>query len=184
MTRFLSTAGAIAALLLASPALAQPHHGSHGPPGGGGRGPSHGVHGPGGVHRPIGGPWGGVGHHDFHGRDFNHFSPGERSHWRGGEWRHTWHDGRFGWWWYLDDGWFYYPEPIYPYPTYVGPPLIVEEAPPAPLPPPPHYWYQCADPAGFYPYVTNCPGGWRAVPATPPDIAPAPAPPAPAPPAR
>ena len=36
---------------------------------------------------------------DFHGRDFDHFGPGELHAWRGGLWRHEWHDGRFGWWW-------------------------------------------------------------------------------------
>lgn len=27
------------------------------------------------------------------------------------------------------------------------------------------YWYYCSDPAGYYPYVTQCYSGWQAVPA-------------------
>ena len=30
------------------------------------------------------------------------------------------------------------------------------------------YWYRCNQPDGYYPYVTNCPGGWLQVPAQPP----------------
>lgn len=32
----------------------------------------------------------------------------------------------------------------------------------------PGYWYRCAQPDGYYPYVTHCPGGWQQVPAQPP----------------
>jgi hypothetical protein len=32
----------------------------------------------------------------------------------------------------------------------------------------PGYWYRCADPAGYYPYVGICPTPWQAVPAVPP----------------
>ncbi len=34
------------------------------------------------------------------------------------------------------------------------------------------WWYQCRNPAGFYPYITECPVGWE-------KVAPAPPPPAP-----
>ena len=30
------------------------------------------------------------------------------------------------------------------------------------------YWYRCNQPDGYYPYVTQCPGGWLQVPAQPP----------------
>jgi hypothetical protein len=30
------------------------------------------------------------------------------------------------------------------------------------------YWYQCADPDGYYPYVKDCAGGWRKVEPQPP----------------
>lgn len=29
-------------------------------------------------------------------------------------------------------------------------------------------WYFCAAANGYYPYVRSCPGGWQAVPTTPP----------------
>jgi hypothetical protein len=28
------------------------------------------------------------------------------------------------------------------------------------------YWYYCSDPAGYYPYVTQCNTGWQTVPAS------------------
>src|SRR2546428_12259210 len=36
----------------------------------------------------------------------------------------------------------------------------------------PSVWYYCANPQGYYPYVQQCPGGWRPVAPTPPDGAP------------
>lgn len=94
---------------------------------------------------------------DFHGRDFHTFTPYESERWRGGHWLHAWHDGRYGWWWFVDGGWYFYPQPIYPYPGYV-PPV-------APAPPPPNgqYWYYCYNPPGYYPYVSACNGPWRPV---------------------
>ena len=74
---------------------------------------------------------------EFHGRSFSSLSHEERSHWAGGEWRHVIHNGVFSWWWLLDDDWFFYPEAIYPYPTYIAPMLSVQETP-APTQP---YWY-------------------------------------------
>lgn len=106
---------------------------------------------------------------DFHGRDFHGFSPHELSVWRGGRWIHDWHDGRYGWWWFVDGGWYFYPEPIYPYPTYVPPAVVVQQPPPTPQGlPPAQNWYYCDNPKGYYPYVASCNGPWRAVPATPP----------------
>lgn len=108
--------------------------------------------------------------HDFHGRDYRHFTPHERREWNGGAWRHQWHDGRFAWWWVLGNSWYFYPAPIYPYPTYVPPAVIVQQPPPVPAGlPPAHYWYFCDNPQGYYPYVASCGVPWRAVPATPPN---------------
>ena len=137
-------------MMAGQPALAQ-HGGGHGGTGHGGRGQ--------GAYR------GG----DFHGRDYAHFRPRELEVWRSGGWRHEWHDGRFAWWWVVGDGWYFYPEPIYPYPTYVPPALIAQQAPPMPtgLPPMPT-WYFCDDPQGYFPYVASCMVPWRAVPAMPP----------------
>ncbi|MDR2195354.1 MAG: hypothetical protein LBE50_01960 [Gallionellaceae bacterium] len=33
------------------------------------------------------------------------------------------------------------------------------------------YWYWCAGANAYYPYAQTCPGGWQAVPATPPPAA-------------
>ena len=94
-----------------------------------------------------------------------------------------WHRGGPGWWGVglgLGLGWdAVYADPYlgYPYPTYVypyGPAAVVVEpsAPPAamvqPNPPPVSNWYYCDSAKGYYPYVKDCPEGWRTVPATPP----------------
>ncbi len=61
----------------------------------------------------------------------------------------------------------------YPYaypPVVVAPPpqVYVQPSPPvAAQPPPPASWYYCDNPQGYYPYVQQCPGGWRQVPARP-----------------
>jgi hypothetical protein len=34
-------------------------------------------------------------------------------------------------------------------------------------PAPQQYWYYCDSARTYYPYVSSCPEGWRAVPATP-----------------
>jgi hypothetical protein len=64
----------------------------------------------------------------------------------------------------------YYPYPYYypyGYPSY---PYSYEE-PQQPLYLEPREnveWYYCNDPKGYYPYITNCPGGWTRVVPTPP----------------
>ena len=65
-------------------------------------------------------------------------------------------------------------------PVVVGPPVVVAPSYPAPVvvePAPVYqeqpqtaaqqYWYYCADPAGYYPYVKECPRGWQPVSPTP-----------------
>lgn len=64
-----------------------------------------------------------------------------------------------GWW----PGPYYYTPPAYP----AYPPPVVYTAPQPLGPPPPSYWYYCHDPAGYYPSVPSCPGGWTPVPAQP-----------------
>ncbi|KUR74645.1 hypothetical protein [Novosphingobium sp. FSW06-99] len=120
---------------------------------------------------------------EFHGRAFGSLSADERAHWAGGEWRHVMHGGVYGWWWFLDDDWYFYPDAIYPYPTYIAPLLSVQETPEPPPQTP--YWYYCANPVGYYPYVPACPIGWQTVPAVPDDAPPGapPPPPPPGPPA-
>lgn len=119
-----------------------------------------------------------AGGRDFHGRDFRRFSVEERRVWLGGRWIHDSHNGRYGWWWVTDGVWYFYPQPIYPYPTYVpDPEVVVNGPPPGAYPPPPGYgaapppapvWYYCDNPQGYYPYVQACSSGWRQVPQAPP----------------
>jgi hypothetical protein len=103
--------------------------------------------------------------------------------WRGGAWRHSWHNGHWGWWWVAAGSWYFYERPIYPYPDpYIPPTVVVAPtvvAPPAePMvvqpaatvamaPTPAQYWYYCKSPQGYYPYVASCASGWSQVPATP-----------------
>jgi hypothetical protein len=114
-----------------------------------------------------------------------------------GRWEHGWHGGRMGWWW-VDAGlWSWYASPWgYPYYAYPGYPYAAPYyAPPAAaapgnLPPQAPTWYYCDAARGYYPYVSSCPGPWRAVPAGPAEpLAPAPSasalpPPAPPPPSN
>ncbi len=63
--------------------------------------------------------------------------------------------------------------PAYPYPYYVGPPVVVQQPPaeyvaPEPQQEEPAYWYYCKDPKGYSPYVKQCPGGWMKVVPSPP----------------
>jgi hypothetical protein len=101
---------------------------------------------------------------DFHGRDFAHFSRDERAAWVGGAWHRDWHNGRFGWWWTVGGVWYFYAEPVYPYPLYVPP---AEAEMPAGQPPA-QTWYFCDNPSGYYPYVASCPTPWHEVPQAPP----------------
>ena len=90
-------------------------------------------------------------------------------------WRPYWRPG-----WYPPPAYGYYPR--YPYPPYYGyPPYAVV---PAPSPPVVYiersgpesapegaamqWWYYCTNPDGYYPYVRDCPGGWRQVAPQPP----------------
>lgn len=63
----------------------------------------------------------------------------------------------------------YYPPAVIAVPS--EPPQYMEQGDTSATPqaPEPSYWYHCARPAGYYPYVKNCPGGWQKVPAEPPE---------------
>ncbi len=84
---------------------------------------------------------------------------------------------------YWDPGWYYpYYMPYspyyygYPYPA----PIVTTPAEPQEYiersqerysddaPAPSGVWYYCRESKAYYPYVRNCPGGWRTVPARPP----------------
>jgi hypothetical protein len=65
------------------------------------------------------------------------------------------------------------PYPVYPQTVYIQPAPVYEQAFPsnagsAAAPSASQYWYFCASAQGYYPYVTNCPEGWKMVPTTPP----------------
>ena len=71
--------------------------------------------------------------------------------------------------WY---GGYWGPPPPAVWPGWAPPPVVVERAPvyvqpAAPGPAPQSFWYYCQQPAGYYPYVQDCPSGWTTVPATP-----------------
>jgi hypothetical protein len=67
----------------------------------------------------------------------------------------------------------FYPFYGYAYPYYYPPYYPYDYAPPVVVTPPPTeyvqrppvagYWYYCQDPAGYYPTVASCPGGWTQV---------------------
>lgn len=62
----------------------------------------------------------------------------------------------------------YYAPYAYPPVVIAPPPVYVQPAPPIALsPPPPQYWYYCDGARAYYPYVAQCPGGWRQVLPTP-----------------
>lgn len=112
----------------------------------------------------------------WHGRrywklDIRHFNREGLPAWRRGRWYHTSYLGRFGWWWVVAGMWYFYPFPIFPYPNpYIPGTIVVVQtrdsgSSPPPAEAPVQYWYYCAAPEGYYPYVSECPGGWTAVPA-------------------
>ena len=63
------------------------------------------------------------------------------------------------------------PVVVVPPPVYVQPPVVVEQPAPVYQEQSPQaaqqFWYYCQDPAGYYPYVKECPRGWQPVSPTP-----------------
>jgi hypothetical protein len=58
----------------------------------------------------------------------------------------------------------YTPVVVAPAPVYVQPwPRVFVQPPP-----PQAYWHYCDSAQGYYPYVQQCPGGWRQVSPEPP----------------
>ncbi len=108
------------------------------------------------------------GRHDegrrWHG-EIREFHAHDLPRWRGGQWRHGVHEGHLGWWWIVGGVWYFYPQPIYPYPDPYTPPIVVIQQPPPPTQG--SYWYYCDSANAYYPYVPSCPSGWRMVPASP-----------------
>jgi hypothetical protein len=94
---------------------------------------------------------------DWRDHDIHRFHDHDFARWRGGRWIHGRHGGRAGWWWVVGPTWYFYPQPVYPYPDPYQPPAVA--------PPPPQQYYYCDNPPGYYPYVPSCAAPWRAVPA-------------------
>ncbi|HUW51053.1 MAG TPA: hypothetical protein VMV75_08570 [Sulfuricella sp.] len=118
------------------------------------------------------------GRHDegrnWHG-DIREFHNRDLPRWRAGHWHHGAHEGRLGWWWVVGGLWYFYPQPVYPYPDAYTPPVVVIQQPASPAAPgapaaQAQYWYYCTSVKGYYPYVPSCPEGWKTVPATPPGV--------------
>jgi hypothetical protein len=168
------TLGAILLIALIVPQTARAQRGGggfggfHGGVGGGGwqGGSSGGWRGgdSGGGGSSSGGGWqGGGSGGDWHGGNgggSSGWNGGGGGSWHGGSWHQGWYGSRYGWWWVVPGfGWYAYDEPIYPYPD----PYAYTQAVAAPP-----YWYYCSNPAGYYPYVTQCYGPWQPAPAQPP----------------
>lgn len=65
--------------------------------------------------------------------------------------------------------------PVYAPPVvYAPPPVVVAQPTYVSQPAAASTWYFCDSPRGYYPYVTACSAGWRAVPAQPNVAPPAP----------
>ncbi len=64
----------------------------------------------------------------------------------------------------------YYPGPYAygPPVVYAPPPVIYQQPQISYAAPPQQSWYYCDNPQGYYPNVSACASGWRAVPASPP----------------
>ena len=79
-----------------------------------------------------------------------------------------WH-GRVGIW--IGPGPFWWGPPYYyPYypPVVVADPLYSQPSPVVQVPSPQTYWYYCRESNSYYPYVSQCPGGWEQVTPQPP----------------
>jgi hypothetical protein len=99
----------------------------------------------------------------YRGRNISALGGHDREVWRGGNWRHTWHNGHYGWWWFTGGGWFFYDAPIYPYPDYISD-YEYDDYGDADYGPG-DVWYYCPAPPGYYPYVSYCMYPWQPVPA-------------------
>jgi hypothetical protein len=114
-------------------------------------------------------------------------------HWHGGGWHGGWGPGWHGgvgvyigpgWGWgpywgaygwgypgpyaYDYSGPYYYPPAAYAPPSYIQQDQApATEGPQAPASA--YYWYHCDKPDAYYPYVKECPSGWKKVVPTPPN---------------
>ena len=97
-------------------------------------------------------------------------------HHHGARWSVGVNVGFPGYWGGYWGGWPGYGPAYYPYysyyPAYYPAPVVVQQQPttyieqPAPQAQqeaPTGYWYYCADPGAYYPYIKECPAGWQRV---------------------
>lgn len=72
--------------------------------------------------------------------------------------------------WHPAPIYYYYPPPYYAVEPAAPaePPVYIEQDMSRPAAATPYYWYYCEKPQGYYPYIKECPGGWRAVEPTQP----------------
>ncbi|MGZ3768717.1 MAG: hypothetical protein ACXVCR_18130 [Bdellovibrio sp.] len=121
--------------------------------------------------------------HPWHGPGFS------VRHWQGGHWHHGPYFDRTGWWWIVGPDWYFYDDPVYPYPPFEVQPIytaqvngpLPEPITPLPTQPPSSsstatsgpraYFYSCEKSKSNYPTVTVCEAGWVAVPVPPPPSA-------------
>ena len=113
--------------------------------------------------------------HEFREHDVHRFNHEDWRHWRGGRWINACYAGRCGNWWYSGGQFYFYDQPIYPYPMFVSPiayidpmmdmPVVQPQQQPMPIDSGPQYWYYCDNPPGYYPYISECYTQFRAVPA-------------------
>jgi hypothetical protein len=99
--------------------------------------------------------------YSFRGRNISGLGARDRDMWRGGDWRHSWHNGHYGWWWFTGGGWYFYDQPIYPYPEVISDYGYDDYGSEAQG----NVWYYCDDPQGYYPDVQECGDPWQPVPA-------------------
>jgi len=114
------------------------------------------------------GPHGGPGYNDWrwhgggwHGGGWHGgFHPHDIDRWHGGYWHHGYYGGRLGWWWVVGGAWYFYTQPIYPYPDPYTPYAPAIPVAPAAPPPPAGAWYYCQANGQYYPYTPSCPVPW------------------------
>ena len=108
---------------------------------------------------------------------------GSYERWHYGYWYHGPYLDHIGWWWVVGPTWYYYPDPIYPYPPLDPEPeyyVMVDGTPPAPAVPPGDapkspskddskaYTFLCEASQIYYPYTTMCKGEWKTMAVPPP----------------
>jgi hypothetical protein len=79
--------------------------------------------------------------------------------WRSGSWYYGFRGGNAGWWWGVNNTWYSYSAPVYPYP--VAAPLVAEPAEEAPVN------YYCRSAGQYYPQVADCAEEWEVIAAQP-----------------